>query len=120
MAYETIEPTLVPNTTMRKRINDTTGAIITYRIAPNDGFVLHDNRYDHYTDYDNEGNVVGDVQLGYTTGEVSCPPTYDFAVTTTVDGFTAYGDRKLFARPTTDVPENQIFGGNNDNDHEMI
>lgn len=119
MAYEAIEPTLVPNTTMRKRINDTTGALMTYRIAPNDGFVLHDNRYDFHNNYDDEGNITGDIQLGYTTGEVSCPPTYDFTTTTTVNGVTAYGDREFFAIPVTDVPENQIFGGTN-NDHEII
>ena len=94
---EILNPTLLENTTMERVFIDEVHK--KYRITPNEGYVLHDNRYDTYTDYDEEGNGIGEVILGYRTSTASCSVAqfdnniYDF-----------------YAVPLSSVPENQIFG----------
>lgn len=112
MARKPVNPTLIPNTTMEKYINSS-GRFIAYYIYPVEGYVLHDNA-GAWTD-PNTG--VG--YEAYFTGYCTAGATYDFATSTTVDGYTAYGSRKFFARPANEVPGDQIFGGVN-NDHEVM
>lgn len=107
--YENVTPSLIPNTTMVKRLVD--GVHKNYQITPNEGYVLHDNASDYY-DIDPETGMESDVVvLTYYTGMCSCGKNYDFDNTTIIDGYTAYGSREFFARPATEVPENNIFGG---------
>lgn len=103
ITYETLNPSIVPNTVMQKVYRD--GVHSTYRIEPADGYVLHDKNYD-------DENVTP-VVLGYRTSRASVVAAYDFTATTTIDGYTAYGSREFFARPASEVPENQIFGVTN-------
>lgn len=116
--YEDVIPTLIPNTTMQKRLNN--GVQTTFIITPNDGYVMHDNAYDFpiFDEFDNETMV-----LGYRTTTASVAAAYDFSTTEMLDeaGNTvlAYGSRQFFTKPASDVPENQIFGGG-DNNHEVM
>ena len=111
-------PPLVENTIMRQRINDATGAPMTYRIKPVDGYILHDNLLDHPEVDEDAMMETGVILLGYSTAEMSAGVNYDWDNTTTIDGYTAYGARQFFARPISEVPDNQIFS--NDPDHEVM
>lgn len=115
--YEAVEPSFIPNTTIIKSINN--GVHLAYRITPIDGYVLHDKTLDVYSSYDNEGNPLGEPLRGYVPQTCGCGASYDFTVTTTIDGYTAYGEREFFARPASEVPENQIFG-DVEPDHEVM
>ena len=114
MAYVNITPSYVENTTMRKRVNDTTGAIEAVRIKPIDGYVLHLKDLD-VPEYDESlMEETGVILRGYSAAERSCGVNYDWENTTVIDGYTAYGSREFFARPIDELPENQIFGGGSD------
>lgn len=89
---------------MKNIPNATIVQTAVYRITPNPGFVLHHKS----KDFEDEN---GNIKLGYARGTVSVAPSYDFELTTTIDGYTAYGDKEIFARPESEVPENQKFGG---------
>jgi hypothetical protein len=97
--------TLLENTTMQKVFIN--GVHKKYEITPNEGYVLHDNSYDHYVEFDENGNGIGEVILGYRTSTASC----------TIAQFNS-NYYEFYAVPRSEVPENQIFGtGNN---HEII
>lgn len=110
--YEDVIPSLIPNTTMQKRLLN--GAHRSYVIRPIDGYVLHDSASDFETEQD--GYV-----YCYASGSCTCGATYDFATTEMtvpdINGnmvtVTAYGTRQFFAFPTNLVPdpENNIYGG---------
>ena len=72
--YETIEPTLIPNTTMVRSLLN--GIPCSYRITPNENYVLHDSESD-WTETD-EDTGAQTIYFGYTKGTVSCSATYDF------------------------------------------
>ena len=115
MAYEIIDPTLIPNTNMKKYINSS-GVFRTYNITPIEGYVLHDREYDIVeNDID---PITGEVieisrRLGYRTTTASCGYNYDFSTSIVTDDngvtHTAYGSRQFFAVPADSVPENQIY-----------
>ena len=96
MAYETITPSLVPNTTMRKYINSN-GVFTAYRIEPIEGYVLHDKLLDCDEFIEGTNETTGVVFLRYSTAEVSAEVNYNWENTTTIDGYTAYGAREFFA-----------------------
>lgn len=101
--YESIE-TKIPNTTMVKGINEL-GVHKNYRITPNEGYVLHD-KDGEYEDLD------GIYIYLFSSGMCSCGANYDFDNTTTVLGYTAYGEREFFAMPIDEVPESAVvYGG---------
>lgn len=106
--------TLVPNTTMQKKLFD--GVLQSYTIDPIDGYVLHHNSRD-YSDVNPE-TMETTFKLGYSASATTVHKTYDFDATTTIDGYTAYGRFELFARPASEVPADQIFGVNPD--HEVM
>jgi hypothetical protein len=101
----------IPNTII-------TETATTYRIKPVDGYVLHNSARD-YTDLNTE-TTEEVFYRGYGTSQSSVPLSYDFENTTIIDGYTAYGRLEIFARPRNEVPENQIFGGGGNNDHEVM
>ena len=111
-----VNPTLIPNTTMVLGVVN--GVPRAYEITPNEGYVLHDSARDWY-ETDDPANEVGVLTRGYTTGTASCAASYDFNTVTMIDGYTAVGSREFFARPASEVPDNQIFGVGN-NDHEVM
>lgn len=101
--YEDVATTLVENTTMRIRLRD--GVPYQYLITPNENYVLHDNTYD-YIELDADGNPIEDTRvLGYRTSTASCAYAYDFTV----------NPRGFYAVLRSEVPENQIFGGGDNN-----
>lgn len=102
--YEDVNPTLIANTTMQKVIRVEDNVHRTYRITPNNGYVLHDKDLDFTTPEDYETYIAG-----YTTGTCTCAASYDFAV----------NPREFYAVPADSVPADQIFGGG-DNDHETM
>ena len=123
--YEDVIPSLIPNTTMYKKLRD--GVHTTYAITPIDGYVLHDNRTDIHEEYDLEGNPIGDLVLGFASGTVTCAANYDFTATPTtitLNGIThnvnKVGAYEFYAIPVDDVPADQIFGGVGNNDHEVM
>jgi hypothetical protein len=111
ITYEPLNPPIIENTVMRKLLLD--GVLRTYRIAPAEGYVLHDKAWDSPV-LDDEGNETGEAILGYQVGEASCGFNYDFStrLVTAIDGstVTAYGSREFYAIPRNLVPENQIYG----------
>ena len=119
---ENVTPSLIENTTMVKRFAD--GVHKTYRITPNEGYVLHDNMLDDYAEYDENGNPIGEPSaLGYYAGMRTVNASYDFDnVVQGMDGSTAVykvGEREFYAILAEDVDADQIHnvGGN---DHEVM
>lgn len=106
--YEDVNPTLIANTTMQKRLRD--GVDYSYRITANDGYVLHDKALDT-EEFDYEMMIpTGNIIRGYTEGTCTCAASYDFIA----------NEREFYAVLRSEVPENQIFGGGNNNEHEVM
>lgn len=103
--YEAVTPTPIANTIVEKVYRD--GVHMVYRVAPIDGYVLHDNTRD-WIDTDPE-TMEEVLKLGYTTGSTTCPTNYDFTV----------NPRELYAVPEDSVPADQVFGVGNNN-HEVM
>lgn len=105
VTYEDVNPSLIENTTMQKLLSD--GVHRAYKISPVDGYVLHDNAGD-WTEPD---EITGEetTVLAFYTGTCSCAASYDFTA----------NPREFYAVLASTVPENQIFGGVN-NDHEVM
>ena len=100
---EVMSTPLIPNTTMVKRFAD--GVLKAYKITPNEGYVLHDN-VGEYEELD------GTYIYQFASYMCSCGANYDFDNTSTVLGYTAYGEREFFAMPVDEVPEGaDIYGG---------
>lgn len=115
-----MENVSIPNATVV--LNDTG---TNYRITPNAGYVLHDKIYDTILEEEVENPETGEMEwvetgvvLGYrtTTASVSVR-TYDFTPFTMQDengnDVTAYGAREFYTKPASEVPADQIFGGEN-------
>lgn len=119
VVYENVEPSLIPNTIMQKGILN--GVHKSYHIYPIANYVLHDNTMD-FADLD-ENTMEETLKFGYSPSSVyvTCSANYDFSTHTVTDEngntYTAYGNRDFFAIPESDVPADQIFGG--DNNHEI-
>ncbi len=110
ITYEDMAQPLVPNTKMQKVISN--GAHNVYTLRPVDGYVLHDNEADE-TEHDPfTQEPTGRIIFRYSSGMCSCGANYDFTPITVTDengvSHTAYGSREFFARPQTEVPENQF------------
>ena len=103
--YEDVIPSLIPNTTMYKKLRD--GIHTTYAITAIDGYVLHDNMGD-WTEMD---EITGEeiVKKAYYGGTCTCAASYDFTT----------NPREFYAVLASTVPTDQIFGGG-DNDHEVM
>lgn len=104
--YENVIPSLIENTTMQKRLRD--GVHLVYTIKANEGYILHDKSLDWYeTDPETMEQVF---YRGYSRGTKTCAANYDFVA----------NPREFYAVPDNgDIPDNQIFGGVN-NDHEVM
>lgn len=116
MPYIDIE-SRIPNTTMQKFVNDSNVELF-YQITPVSGYVLHNSS----RDWEDENFETGETIFyrGYSRSYSTVGINYDFDNTTEIDGYTAYGAKEIFARPESEVPDNQIFGGGGNNDHEVM
>ena len=108
ITYEDVIPSLIENTTMQKMF--TNGVHKTYRIVPCENYVLHDKNYDTEVIDPNTLEPTGEVILGYRTSPTTCPAAYDFNT----------NPRELYTVLATSVPADQIHGGGNNNDHEIM
>lgn len=97
-----------PNTTQQAYYSDTTNVLVTYRIYPNEGYVLRDNK----GDWDETDPITGETTHyeAHYKGSTSVGANYDFAT----------NPREIEAVLETSVPADQIFGGGGNNDHEVM
>ena len=111
---ENVTPTLIPNTTMVKRLLD--GVAKTYCIYPNEGYVLHDNRT-YGVILDDEFNEI-ERYPRFATGDMTVSASYDFNNITQgiyegVDGVvynvTKIGEYELYTLPINVVPLEHIY-----------
>lgn len=108
----------IPNVTITPKVYN--GVTRGYDLAPNSGYVLHDNEA-------NGLDIFGNIIPRYSRGSCSCGINYDFSASaktvTDINGnevvVTAYGSREFFAFPENLVPdpENNIYGGGDN--HEI-
>ena len=104
MAYIDATP-IIPNTTMQIYV-DGNGVQRVYFITPNEGYVLHDSRKD-YTDIVDGEEVTFE---GYTRYGVSVALSYDFTA----------NPNNIYAVLENEVPADQIFGGGNEPETEVM
>ena len=98
------------NTIQQAYYDNNTNELLVYDIAPVSGYVLHDNTRDfEMPDFANNPDVFI-FKLGYTRGSTSVPADYDFEA----------NPRELYAVLESEVPADQIFGGGDNNDHEVM
>ena len=115
--YEDVIPSLIPNTTMKKRLLNE--AHRSYIIAPIDGYVLHDNAADGI-DFESDAVI-----RRYSIGDCSCGANYDFStiqlIVPDINGndvvVTTYGSREFYAIPESEVSADQVYSGGN---HEVM
>ena len=115
---------VIPNTTV-----ELNSAGTFYKIRPEQGYVMHDKGYDENIvdiGYDEEGNeieVVVGVKLGFRASEASIHINRDLSPRTVSDlngnPVTAYTEREFYTVLRSNVPENQIYSGGNNN-HEVM
>lgn len=98
-----------PNTTQQAYYDDITNVLRTYRITPVEGYVLRDNMgdWDDIIDFETMETVRKEA---YYRGSVSVAKNYDFEA----------NPREIEAVLETSVPADQIFGGDGNNDHEVM
>lgn len=78
ITYEDVNPALIENTTMKKKLLD--GIFKVYTVKANDGYILHDNKCD-IPEYDEETwEETGKIILGFrpSTYTATCAANYDF------------------------------------------
>ena len=105
---EPVIPSLIANTIMVRQIFD--GVHEGYEITPCEGYVLHDKSLDYYQEYDEYGNGIGEVILGFYAGTRTVRYDYDFAV----------NPREFYAVLETDVPEGAEIFNVPSGDHEVM
>ena len=109
VTMEDLIPTLVPNTTMQKAFLN--GVLQQYWITPCEGYVLHDKNLDMYEDFDENGNGIGEVTLGFYAGTKTVRHDYDFVA----------NPREFYAVLETEVPEGaEIFNVPSGGEHEVM
>ena len=125
-----IEP-MIENAVVVTRYNSS-NQVSSYRITPNEGFVLHTKNYDTEVFDEETLEPTGEILLGFTSTYISLGANYNFndvvadTYTYTDENGMAVsipiskvGRFEIFAIPANIVPENQIFGVGN-NDHETM
>lgn len=103
--YEDVNPTLIENTTMKKRLFD--GVHTSYTIKANEGYLLHDNACDTPVFDEETFEETGEVILGFrpSTYTASCGANYDFAE----------NSRGFYTIPENELPEGAEIWGNGNN-----
>ena len=92
-----------------------------YNVTPNEGYVMHDKAYDE-AEVDEAFIPTGNIILGYRPTTASIGLNNDLSARTMLDEagneVTAYTEREFFCKLRSEVPENQIFGV--DEEHEIM
>jgi hypothetical protein len=104
--YEDVNPTIIANTAMQKGFIN--GVHKIYTITPNAGYVLHDNVGDLVIEDEITGEEIK--TLAFFRGTCTCGANYDFTV----------NSREFYAVLESSVPADQIFGGGDNNNHEVM
>ena len=73
--YKDTEP-IIKNTAMKERYNES-GEKINYILSPAQGYLLHEKSRDEAM-FDENGNNMGEIKKGYTSGIVTVLANYDF------------------------------------------
>lgn len=128
VTYEPITPTLIPNTTMEKMFLN--GVHKTYRITPNEGYLLHDVNNDNEV-FDEDGVPTGELIPRFGAGSRTINKNYDFTVTTpdtytytdengmeVTINVTKIGVNEYYTVPASIVPIDNQYGGSGD--HEVM
>lgn len=76
--FADVVPTLIPNTTMKARINSTNDGIKTFWITPCEGYSLHDNRLDEEVIDSETMEATGEIILRYSKDTKTVRYDYDF------------------------------------------
>lgn len=76
LTYTQLSESLIKNTVMFEG-KDEEGVIQTYRISPEENYVLHDSRGDKII-YDESGNETSEKEERFRKGTALVPATYDF------------------------------------------
>lgn len=126
--YETITPTLIPNTTMEKMYLD--GVHKLYKITPNEGYLLHDVNEDNPI-LDENWNSTGEYIIRFGAGSRTVRYDYDFTATTAGTytytdengnevsiNVTKVGVNEYYTVPASIVPIDNQYGGGSD--HEVM
>lgn len=102
--------TLFENTTMYRRVDDTTNVLKGYRIYPIEGYVLHSTGYDVEVFDEETMEPTGEILPGFIPypAFVQVGYNYDFEA----------NPMQFYAVPQDSVPADQIFN-NGSNDHEV-
>lgn len=90
-----------PNTTQVASYSNSTNKLLSYRITPNEGYVLRDNMSDW--EVINPETMEVTIKQAYCRGTISVSANYDFEA----------NPREIEAVLETSVPADQIFGGGN-------
>lgn len=76
--FAEVVPTLIPNTSIKARINSTNDGIKTFWISPCEGYLLHDNRLDEEVIDPDTLEPTGEIVLRYSTETKTVKYDYDF------------------------------------------
>ena len=99
---------IIPNTTMKAYYNSN-NVLKRFYIYPVEGYALHDNAYDEPI-RDEEGNETGEILQRFTTAYTTVAASYDFVA----------NPDNIFAVPLSELDENQLCGGDNEPEHEVM
>lgn len=99
------------NTTMRAFYNNQ-NVLRSYFIAPIEGYLLHDALLDFPARDEETGEDTDEILKGYIPYPASLTVMYNYDF--------AANPRQIYAVPADTVPENQIFGGTDEPEHEIM
>lgn len=110
LVWEDVVPSLIPHTTMRKRIKN--GVATYYNIVPEEGYVLHDKGRDVEIEIEDNPEQI-ELHRGYTKMGTTCGINYSFDIGTLTlengDFAISYGEQQYFAIPIGSVEEKYIY-----------
>lgn len=106
--YENVNPTLIENTTMQKRLLN--GIHRSYTINANEGYILHDKTYDEIAVDEETFEETGEIILGFRppSSTATVAASYDFTV----------NPREFYAILEDDLPEGAVIYSNDN--HEIM
>lgn len=108
MARVSVEA-ILPNTRMEASYKVDGVTVNRYYIFPAEGYALHNNIYDEPV-CDEDGNDTGEWIQKFTTAFTTVSGTYDFVA----------NPENIFAKPLSELDENQLCGDTDEPEHEVM